>query len=69
VSLLQHAEFKIKKEAAWAISYAVSGGSHEQIQYVSIYICSAPTQNEEHRAGYRPKDGNHAHVVPFMIHF
>jgi hypothetical protein len=33
VHLLQHAEFDIKKEAAWAISNATSGGSHEQIQY------------------------------------
>lgn len=33
VHLLQHAEFEIKKEAAWAISNATSGGSHEQIQY------------------------------------
>ncbi len=28
VHLLQHAEFDIKKEAAWAISNATSGGSH-----------------------------------------
>lgn len=34
VHLLQTAEFDIKKEAAWAISNATSGGSHEQIQYV-----------------------------------
>lgn len=34
VHLLQNAEFDIKKEAAWAISNATSGGSHEQIQYV-----------------------------------
>jgi importin subunit alpha-6/7 len=33
VSLLQNAEFDIKKEAAWAISNATSGGSHEQIKY------------------------------------
>ena len=32
VLLLQHAEFDIKKEAAWAISNACSGGSHEQIR-------------------------------------
>lgn len=36
VHLLQHAEFEIKKEAAWAISNATSGGSREQIQYVSL---------------------------------
>ena len=33
VNLLQNAEFDIKKEAAWAISNATSGGSHEQIKY------------------------------------
>lgn len=32
VNLLQNAEFEIKKEAAWAISNATSGGSHEQIK-------------------------------------
>jgi hypothetical protein len=32
VQLLQNAEFEIKKEAAWAISNASSGGSHEQIK-------------------------------------
>lgn len=33
VNLLQNAEFDIKKEAAWAISNATSGGSHDQIKY------------------------------------
>lgn len=37
VQLLQNAEFDIKKEAAWAISNATSGGSHEQIKYVVYY--------------------------------
>jgi hypothetical protein len=32
--LLGTAEFDIKKEAAWAVSNATSGGSHEQIQYL-----------------------------------
>ena len=32
VNLLQNAEFDIKKEAAWAISNATSGGTHEQIK-------------------------------------
>lgn len=36
VHLLQTAEFDIKKEAAWAISNATSGGSHDQIKYVFI---------------------------------
>ncbi len=34
VALLATAEFDIKKEAAWAISNATSGGTHEQIKYV-----------------------------------
>lgn len=33
VNLLQNAEFDIRKEAAWAISNATSGGSPEQIKY------------------------------------
>lgn len=33
VHLLQNAEFDIKKEAAWAISNATSGGNHDQIKY------------------------------------
>lgn len=33
VSLLASAEFDIKKEAAWAISNATSGGTNEQIKY------------------------------------
>lgn len=37
VNLLQNAEFDIKKEAAWAISNATSGGSHDQIKYVKRY--------------------------------
>lgn len=36
VHLLQTAEFDIKKEAAWAISNATSGGTHEQIKYVIL---------------------------------
>ncbi len=31
VHMLSEAEFDIKKEAAWAISNATSGGRHEQI--------------------------------------
>jgi importin subunit alpha-1 len=33
VQLLQNDEFEIKKEAAWAISNATSGGIHDQIKY------------------------------------
>lgn len=32
VQLLDSAEFDIKKEAAWAISNATSGGTNEQIK-------------------------------------
>lgn len=38
VNLLQTAEFDIKKEAAWAISNATSGGTNEQIMYFIVYI-------------------------------
>ena len=34
IYLLQNAEFEIKKEAAWAISNATSGGTHDQIKYI-----------------------------------
>ncbi|GLT72381.1 hypothetical protein SLA2020_443200 [Shorea laevis] len=42
VHLLQHAEFDIKKEAAWAISNATSGGSHDQIQFLVSQGCIKP---------------------------
>lgn len=32
IQLLQNAEFDVKKEAAWAISNATSGGTHDQIK-------------------------------------
>ena len=38
VNLLQNAEFDIKKEAAWAISNATSGGTHEQIKYELLLL-------------------------------
>lgn len=38
VTLLQSAEFEIKKEAAWAISNATSGGTHDQIKYNTLQI-------------------------------
>jgi hypothetical protein len=40
VHLLQGAEFDIKKEAAWAISNATSGGTHDQIKYVASIFCA-----------------------------
>ncbi|KAL3843551.1 hypothetical protein ACJIZ3_000954 [Penstemon smallii] len=42
VQLLQHAEFEIKKEAAWAISNATSGGSQEQIRFLANQGCIKP---------------------------
>lgn len=38
VNLIQSAEFDIKKEAAWAISNATSGGTDDQVKYVSAYL-------------------------------
>lgn len=43
VNLLQTAEFDIKKEAAWAISNATSGGTHEQIKYVTSLLGNHPS--------------------------
>ncbi|KAK4406729.1 Importin subunit alpha [Sesamum angolense] len=42
VQLLQNAEFDVKKEAAWAISNATSGGTHEQIKYLVSQQCIKP---------------------------
>jgi len=42
IQLLQHAEFDIRKEAAWAISNATSGGSSEQIKYLVDANCIHP---------------------------
>jgi importin subunit alpha-6/7 len=42
VNLLGTAEFDIKKEAAWAISNATSGGSQQQIQYLVRCGCIKP---------------------------
>ncbi|THF95598.1 hypothetical protein TEA_016640 [Camellia sinensis var. sinensis] len=42
VHLLQHAEFDIKKEAAWAISNATCGGSHDQIRFLASQGCIKP---------------------------
>lgn len=36
VKMLSNAEFDIKKEAAWAISNATSGGSAEQVRPLSM---------------------------------
>jgi importin subunit alpha-1 len=42
IDLLTNAEFDIKKEAAWAISNATSGGSAEQIKYLVDQGCIKP---------------------------
>ncbi|KAF9612804.1 hypothetical protein IFM89_004214, partial [Coptis chinensis] len=42
VHLLQTAEFDIKKEAAWAISNATSGGDNEQTKYLVSQGCIRP---------------------------
>jgi hypothetical protein len=42
IHLLATAEFDIKKEAAWAISNATSGGTHAQIKYFVEQGCIKP---------------------------
>ena len=38
VEILSKAEFKTRKEAAWAITNATSGGTAEQIKLVSVIM-------------------------------
>lgn len=42
IHLLSTAEFDIKKEAAWAISNATSGGTPDQIKYLVTQSCIKP---------------------------
>lgn len=42
VSVLGKAEFKTRKEAAWAITNAASGGSPEQVRYLVTCNCIPP---------------------------
>jgi len=42
IQLLSHAEFDIRKEAAWAISNATSGGTHAQIKFLVQQGCIRP---------------------------
>ncbi|CAN1352966.1 Importin subunit alpha-1b [Linum perenne] len=42
VQLLHGAEFDIKKEAAWALSNATSGGTHDQIKFLVSEGCIRP---------------------------
>lgn len=38
IEILRQAEFKTRKEAAWAITNATSGGSHDQIRYKILLL-------------------------------
>lgn len=40
IEILQKAEFRTRKEAAWAITNATSGGTPEQIRYVEELLSS-----------------------------
>ena len=42
IQLLSTAEFDIRKEAAWAISNATSGGTPDQTKYLVSQGCIAP---------------------------
>ena len=42
IHLLSHAEFDIKKEAAWTIANTTSGGTPEQIEYLVQRGCIPP---------------------------
>ena len=42
VHLLKHGELEIKREAAWAVSNATSGGELTQIQQLVSYGCIPP---------------------------
>ena len=42
IHLLSAAEFDIKKEAAWALSNATSGGTHPQIRFLVQHGCIKP---------------------------
>lgn len=45
INILQVAEFRTRKEAAWAITNATSGGSAEQIRYKLCTVFSQCTHN------------------------
>lgn len=42
IEILQKAEFRTRKEAAWAITNATSGGTPEQIRYLVALGCTKP---------------------------
>lgn len=39
IHIMATAEFKTRKEAAWAITNATSGGTQEQIQHLVEQVC------------------------------
>lgn len=39
INIMATAEFKTRKEAAWAITNATSGGTQEQIQHLVEQVC------------------------------
>jgi len=45
IDIMGKAEFKTRKEAAWAIANAASGGSKEQIQFLVNQGCIPPLCN------------------------
>lgn len=42
IEILSKAEFKTRKEAAWAITNATSGGTADQIRYLAMQGCIPP---------------------------
>lgn len=41
IHIMATAEFKTRKEAAWAITNATSGGTQEQIQHLVEQVCTS----------------------------
>lgn len=41
IQIMATAEFKTRKEAAWAITNATSGGTQEQIQHLVEQVCTS----------------------------
>ena len=46
VHLMRTAECSVRNEAAWAISNAISGGTHDQIKYMlAVLLCFCASVN------------------------